>query len=171
MPTMPRLSVNDIFESYIARYGQDHVHQQPRTPFSGRAGHHYFVNRRVSNEHLARITSLSGNAEATLLRMNDAYIVSIGNTGVATATIAVPPRNQGIDIYLWIAHTHPLEQEDRYQRIARGPTDSDHIALSQINRRGWEQNESLIIVCRGGRIVEIVNFERDRPLHDLRIRR
>ncbi|MCP4433600.1 MAG: hypothetical protein GY806_21690, partial [Gammaproteobacteria bacterium] len=111
---MTRLTVNDIFESYVSRYGDDRVHRQAETPFRGHPGHHYFVGRRVRNEHLAQISFRSRHAEAALIKMNDAYIVSIGNTGVATAIIAVPAqaaRQQGIEEYRWIAHTHPLDQE------------------------------------------------------------
>jgi len=160
---MTRLTVNEIFGSYVNRYGQDHVHEQSDIPFSGRPGHHYFVNRRVSNEHLAQITYRSRNAETALIRMNDAYIVSIGNIGVATAQISVPARHRDIDVYRWISHTHPLDQESRHQRIVRGPTRHDYIALDQIHRRGWGQNDSIVVVCRRGRVVRVVRFERESP--------
>ena len=163
---MTRLTVNDIFESYVILYGEDHVHQQVDTPFRGQPGHYYFVGRRVSNEHLAQISFRSRHAEAALIKMNDAYIVSIGNTGVATATIVVPAqaaRQQGIEEYRWIAHTHPLEQESADQGVARGPTGADFEALEQLHHRGWGQNESVVIVCRGGRVIEVVPFRREPP--------
>jgi hypothetical protein len=56
-----RLTVNDIFASYVSSYGDDHVHRQPGTPFRGTPGHHYFVGRRVSNQHLAQISFRSNN--------------------------------------------------------------------------------------------------------------
>ena len=143
---MTRLTVNVIFESYVSRYGDDHVHRQAGTPFRGHPGHHYFVDRRVSNEHLAQISFRSRHAEAALIKMNDAYIVSIGNTGVATATIVVPAqaaRQQGIEEYRWIAHTHPLEQESADQGVARGPTGTDFEALEQLHRRGWDRTHDL----------------------------
>ncbi|VAW63163.1 hypothetical protein MNBD_GAMMA11-783 [hydrothermal vent metagenome] len=161
---MSRLTVDEIFESYVHRYSQGCVHRQSNTPFAGRPGHHYFVNGRVSNEHLAQITSRSSDAEAVLIKMNDACIVSIGNTGVATAQITVPPQDQGIEEYRWIAHTHPLEQENRYQGVARGPTTHDYAALNQLDARGWRQNESLVIVCRSARVVDVVRFESESPL-------
>ena len=163
---MTRLTVNDIFESYLSSYGEDRVHRQARTPFRGYPGHHYFVGRRVSNEHLARISFRSQHAEAALVKMNDAYIVSIGNTGVATALIVVPPqaaRQQGIEEYRWIAHTHPLDQESADQGVARGPTGVDYEALEQLHRRGWGQSESVVIVCRGGRVIEVIPFRREPP--------
>ena len=163
---MTRLTVNDIFESYVSSYGDDHVHRQAGTPFRGLPGHFYFVDRRVSNEHLAQISFRSRHAEAALIKMNDAYIVSIGNTGVATATIVVPAqvaRQQGIEEYRWIAHTHPLEQESADQGVARGPTGADFEALEQLHRRGWGQSESVVIVCRGGRVIKVVLFTREPP--------
>lgn len=169
---MTRLTLNEIYESYVSSYGDDHVHRQAGTPFRGLPGHHYFVCneqhvcRRVSNEHLAQISLRSRHAEAALIKMNDAYIVSIGNTGVATATIVVPAqaaRQQGIEEYRWIAHTHPLEQESADQGVARGPTGADFEALEQLHHRGWGQNESVVIVCRGGRVIEVVPFRREPP--------
>ncbi len=163
---MTRLTVNDIFESYVSRYGDDRVHRQADTPFRGHPGHHYFVGRRVRNEHLAQISFRSRHAEAALIKMNDAYIVSIGNTGVATAIIAVPAqaaRQQGIEEYRWIAHTHPLDQESADQGVARGPTGADFEALEQLHRRGWGQSESVVVICRGGRVIEVVPFRRQPP--------
>lgn len=164
---MSRLTVDEIFVSYVSRYGQDRVHRQTRTPFRGQPGHHYFVGGRVPNEHLAQITYRSRNAEAALIKMNDAYIVSIGNVGVANARIAVPPqaaRQQGLEEYRWIAHTHPLEQENEYQGVARGPTGTDFEALERIHGRGWRQEESEVVVCRGGRVIEVVTFRHEPSL-------
>ena len=163
---MTRLTVNDIFESYLSSYGDDRVHRQADSPFRGHPGHFYFVGRRVSNEHLAQISFRSHHAEAALIKMNDAYIVSIGNTGVATATIVVPAqaaRQRGIEEYRWIVHTHPLEQESADQGVARGPTGADFEALEQLQRRGWGQSESVVIVCRGGRVIDVVPFRREPP--------
>jgi hypothetical protein len=163
---MSRLTVDEIFESYVNRYGQDRVHRQARTPFRGQPGHHYFVGRRVSNEHLAQISDRSRHAEAALVQMNDAYIVSIGNVGIANAPIAIPPRaarRQGLEEFRWIAHTHPLEQENRYQSVARGATGADYDALEEIYRRGWGEEQSEVIICRGGRIIEVKPFWREPP--------
>jgi hypothetical protein len=157
-----RCTDRDIFESYVnnPRVGQRLVQWQPRMPFAGRCGHYYFIRpcrRAPTNDDLARITRNSHNAEATLTRINDTYIVHIGNRGVATASLMIPSRQDGIEEFQWIAHTHPLEQEDAYQRIARGPTAADRETLRILSSR-WGQTESLVIVCRRGRVETCVPF-------------
>lgn len=160
---MSRWSNEDIFEGYVGVYGEDRIHWQRAIPFSGRVGHYYFFRRRrrrISFEDMARITRLSNNAEVTQIRINSAYIIHIGNVAVATATLTVPARQDGIEEYEWIAHTHPLEQENDYQMIARGPTPADRLALTIVSER-WGQNESTVLVCRGGWVEREVTFRPD----------
>lgn len=135
------------------------VHRQARVPFSGLPSHHYFVDHRVSNEHLAQITHQSHNAEVALVRINDAFVVTIGSPYMAGGTVIVPQRNQGITTYCWIAHTHPLEQASRYDRVIGGPTIDDRTVLDTIYSRGFGQFESVIINCRAGSVVRVVRFE------------
>lgn len=160
---MSRFTVEEIFESYQTQFQQERVHRQESLPFRGRPGHYYFVNRRPTYEDLAQISFRSSHAEAALIKINDAYIVKIGNTGVANAAIRVPTQQDGIEDYQWIAHTHPLEQENHQQRVARGPTAADRIALREINSRGWDQTGSTVIICRGGRVVDTVTFHLSPP--------
>ena len=47
--------------------------------------------------------------------------------------------------------------------VARGPTGADFEALEQLHQRGWGQNGSIVIVCRGGRVIEVVPFRRESP--------
>lgn len=156
---MSRWTNEEIFESYVNAFGARRVHWQRRIPFSGQVGHYYFLRRRTpaSFEEMARITRLSSNAEVTLTRINSAYIIHIGNPRIATAVLSVPYVQEGIEEFQWIAHTHPLEQENEYQMIARGPTDADRLALTIVAER-WNQNESTVIVCQGGRVINTVVF-------------
>ena len=154
---MSRATIEEIFAAYVAEYGQRRVRRSGAVTFVGQPGHYYFVPRALNNRELARLTSRSGSAEVTLTRVNSAHIVHIGNRGVATATLTVPRRGDGIEEFRWIAHTHPLEQEDNYQMIARGPTAQDRLVLRRVYEQ-WEQTESTVVVCRGGGIERVVQF-------------
>ena len=63
-----------------------------------------------------------------------------------------------------------LVEESADQGVARGPTGADFEALEQLHHRGWLQNESVVIVCRGGRVIRVVLFRRELPaLHQGRV--
>lgn len=158
----------ELFESFEAQF-PDRVHRRgSQAPFSGTPGHHYFLPHSPASEQLAQITSRSRNAEASLVVINGhTRVVSIGNPGVATATLILPARSSAITSYEWIAHTHPLEQENAYQGVARGPTPADYAALNEVARR-FGDSSSRVIVCRRGRVVDEVEFQsepqsRSRP--------
>lgn len=153
----------ELFESFEAQF-PGRVHRRAsQTAFAGRPGHHYFLPARPSAEQLAGTTSRSRGAEASLVLINGhTHVVSIGNPGVATATLIVPARSAAITSYQWIAHTHPLEQENAYQGVARGPTPADYAALNEVSRR-FGPAASTVILCRGGSVVEEVEFRSEAP--------
>jgi len=166
---MSRATTNEILADCAATYGQDRGHRVGGLSFVGQPGHYYFVPRALSNPELARLTCRSGHAEVTLTRVNDAHIIHIGNRGVATGTFSIPERRDGIELFQWIPHTHPLEQENEYQMIAHGPTQQDRAALRLLFQQ-WRQTESTVVVCRGGRVAKVAPFQLepgDIPLRSL----
>ena len=165
----------ELFEFYARspNIGRNRVRWQRRVPFAGRPGIYYFLAGRdqpLSPEEMAAITRLSHYPEVVLLRLNTTYVVYIGNRGVANASFFIPIRQQGMSEFRWISHTHPLEQESTEQGIARGPTNQDFETLKRLKRM-WGQQESTVIVCRRGRVEEVVEFqpepERLDPFADL----
>lgn len=156
---MSRATTDEIFSSYNTTY-QGRVHRQHHVPFGGAAGHIYFVRHRPTNQQLAKISQGSRNAEVASYRINDAFILTIGNTGVASGTLIVPAasaRSAGVEEVEWIAHTHPLEQESDYESVAQGATETDRTALRIMNGR-WGQTSSVVVVCRRGRVVRTEEF-------------
>jgi hypothetical protein len=157
---MSRWTPDEIFEGYAnhPRY-RGIVHWQQRVPFRGVPGHLYFLRRRrpPGDADLAGVSHRSQNAEAALMRINDVYTIKLGSAGIAHASLHVPPRQDGIEEFELLAHTHPLELENAYERIARGPSRGDWSALESLSSR-WGQRQSAIIVCRRGRVVASVPF-------------
>jgi hypothetical protein len=148
----------ELFASFQAQFPRRVHRRTTRTPFAGSPGHHYFVPRRLTSAVLAQTTLRSRNAEVSMVAINGhTHVVSVGNPGVATATLIVPARSSDIASFEWIAHTHPLEQENQYQGVARGPTDADFRALNEVASR-FGSAGSVVIVCRGGRVVNEVEF-------------
>lgn len=145
------------------------VHAVAHVPFAGQAGHHYVLrgHREPSDRDLARTSRQSHHSEVALTRINDTYILYVGNTHIAIATLWIPRLQEGIESFEWIAHTHPLEQEDALEGVARGPTPADRRALRQVHTR-WGQESSRVVVCRAGSVVgEPVTFrvsDEDDPL-------
>jgi len=136
------------------------VHLVNHVPRSARPGHLYVlggVRRQPTFEQLARLSQHSRHAEAALYQINGVYLIQMGPAGVAVVTVFIPRRQDGIESARWIAHTHPLEQENWQQGIAHGPTDADRLALGAMNR-SWGQSESTLLVCRRGRIERTVEF-------------
>jgi hypothetical protein len=159
---MSRWTAEEIFEAYVGTLadGVNIIHWQTGVPFVGQFGHHYFLRHRhraLRSIELAKISAHSGNAEAALCRVNNTYIVTIGAHREAVATMQIPSRQEGIEEFEWIAHTHPLEQENREIRVPRGSSRQDYDALGRAFHL-WGQSESVVIVCRGGRVVEEVLF-------------
>jgi hypothetical protein len=148
----------ELFASFQAQFPRRVHRRTARTPFAGSPGHHYFVPRRLSSAVLAQTTLRSRHAEVSMVGINGhTHVVSIGNPGVATAMLIVPARSSDITSFEWIAHTHPLEQENEYQGVARGPTPADFTALNEVASR-FGNASSVVIVCRGGRVVDEVEF-------------
>ena len=151
---MSKLAPNEIFDIFNATY-PGRVHQQHHVPFGGAAGHIYFVLTCPTYQQLAQITPRSRNAEVGCYRINDAYILTIGNTGVASGRVIVPDesgRRAGIEEVEWIAHTHPLEQRSHDEAIAEGAGRADRAGLRRLTSL-WRQERSVVVVCRGGRVV------------------
>jgi len=158
---MGRWTTAEIFEGLSnAEALQGRVHWVQHLPFGGRPGHHYVLRRHrraPTDAELARTSQQSHNAEVALTRVNDTYIVFVGNTHVATATLWIPRVQDGIESFRWLAHTHPLEQEDAGETVRHGPSPDDRRALSRVKDR-WGQTESKVIVCRRGRVERVVPF-------------
>lgn len=158
------LSTTELMEAIGAseRF-RDRVHLVRSVPFSGRSGHMYFYARRgpVSPVMLARITQQSGNAEVCLMRMDSTRVIYIGVRGFAVANVFVPPRDVGIERFEWLAHTHPLEMASDHASVSRGATAQDRIALERIHEV-WGQTRSTVVVCRGGRVEQLVDFRIER---------
>lgn len=159
---MAEWTPEEIFAFYAndREVGPDRVHWQRSIPFPGRPGHFYFLSRRPrppSHRDLARITAHSGHPEVVLMRINSTYVVSIGNRGVANATVRIPPRLDGIDSFTLLAHTHPLEMENKYEGVARGPTNADFTMIGILSNR-WDQTDSTVVVCRGGHVERVVSY-------------
>lgn len=164
---MARATAREVFErlreTLRGRRDAILVHRSRRNVVRGRPGHYYWVPGEPSDEEMARTSALSGNAEAALLKINDAFFIKIGNRGVAIMDIPNPPREQESDDqaildYRLINHTHPLEQETDENRVPRGPSQKDWEALEALSQN-WGQTSSYIIICRGGRVVETRDFE------------
>ena len=156
------LDGDELFASYVARFGAERVHRVGIPHFTGHAGHHYFVGRRPTNVDLARMSQLSGNAEVVLIRINRTHIVNVGNPGIANAALFMPPRQDGIESFEWIAHTHPLEMESVYEDVAYGGTSKDYEAIATVHA-AWGQVETTVVVCRRGRVVRAVTIRPDTP--------
>lgn len=157
------LTAEELFEGYqnSDRVGPNRVHWQDRVPFSGHSGHYYFLRGLTSDvtpAHLAAITSMSGNAEVTLFRINRTYIIYVGNRGIASATFFTPRRQPGITSFRWLYHTHPQEMESAYDRAISNASDDDRAALERFYRT-WGQSKSHVVVCRGGEVEEVNEFE------------
>jgi len=73
----------------------------------------------------------------------------------------VPPRDVGIERFEWLAHTHPLEMASDHASVSRGATAQDRIALERIHEV-WGQTRSTVVVCRGGRVEQLVDFRIER---------
>lgn len=153
---------DELYTIYALRFGVDHVHRVGIPHFAGRPGHHYFVGRRPSNVELARMSQHSGNAEVQLVRINQTHIVNVGNRGTANVALFVPPPQDGIESFEWIAHTHPLEMENVYESVAFGGTNEDFQGLGRVHRM-WGQHESTVVVCRHGRVVRVVTIRPEPP--------
>jgi hypothetical protein len=156
------LTTDELFATYVARFGEERVHRAGIPHFAGRPGHHYFVGRRPTNVELARMSHHSGPAEVSLIRINRTFIVNVGNRGIPNAALFMPERVDGVESFEWIAHTHPLEMENAYHSVAHGGTREDREALERVHRR-WGQIESTVVVCRAGRLVRAVPFRPDPP--------
>lgn len=153
---------DELFAVYVARFSAERVHRVGIPHFAGRPGHHYFVGRRPSNAELARMSQHSGNAEVALIRINRTHIVNVGNQGIANAALFVPPRQDGVESFEWIAHTHPLEMESEYEHVSHGGTRADFDALERIHRI-WGQRATVVVVCRRGRVVSVVTIRPEPP--------
>ena len=157
------MDTDEIFASYVTTFGEDHVHKVGIPHFTGRPGHHYFVRRRPTNQDLARMSHHSRNAEVVLIRINHTFIVNVGNPGVANAALFMPQHQDGIESFEWIAHTHPLEQESVYDRVAHGGTSADYEAIARAHTR-WGQAETTVVVCQRGRVVTEVIIRPEPPM-------
>lgn len=159
---MSRWSNQQVFNrcERFAGVGKVHWKRRRRIPFAGQTGHYYFLRdctTPISFDEMAQMTRLSGNAEVSQMRVNDAYFIYVANRGIAAGTIWLPLREEGIEEVEWIAHTHPREQENDQERIIEGPTRSDMRTIDLLASR-WNQTESTIVNCRGGRVVRTVVF-------------
>ncbi len=150
-------TVDELQEAFEEKYGDDRVHRVTKVPFEGKPGHYYFLEKLPTYEQLAQITLKSKHAEAALMVMNEAVIVRIGGENIARTLLTVPRRSPAIRKFRWVAHTHPLDQNNRHQMIARGATEADRKALAQVARE-WGQESSDVILCKGGRVVRIAPF-------------
>ncbi|MCA9665241.1 MAG: hypothetical protein KC503_06620 [Myxococcales bacterium] len=153
---------DDIVASY--RASGYNVHGPLRSIRRGVAGHYYVLTRQPTDRQLAQITHASGDREVSLAQVNDFYLLHVG--GGLSMNMAFPDqRDSGIDRVVWIAHTHPLERESRYDHVARGATNADHAALEHLARNaGNVSMESRVLVVRGGQVVDTNRFYYDPPL-------
>lgn len=156
------MSTREIYDALAAnRRYTGRVHLRRNLNIAGQPGHIYILRRRnrPDNRALANITLRSANAEVTLSRINDTFLISIGNPQVATVTLFVPPQQEGIEDFEWIAHTHPLAQENVYQRVIRGPSEADRRALRLVHQR-WGQTSSVVVVVdRNGNVASDTRFD------------
>jgi len=156
-------SVQAVYAWLQTRY-PGRVHRPRTHVFAGRPGHHYLVpapdSAAAAHELMAAISALSANAEASLVRLNDAFVVTIARASTVSDPVTVPRRTVGISRFEWLAHTHPVELESRYGVAPNLPTQSDVDALTKVNHI-WGQETSTIVVCGAGEVLEVVHFSVD----------
>lgn len=137
------------------------VHR-PRSPvFPARPGHYYVIDpppdEAAAEGLLAEISARSGNAEASLLRINDATVVSVARASGVTRPIEIPRRTIGISHFEWLIQTHPHELSNRYEAGPDAPTTAEIDVMTRAVQI-WGPQPTRIVVCRAGEVVETVRF-------------
>lgn len=157
-------TVEQVMQAYARQLGsEDRVHRQHHVPFSGQPGHYYFITEsRPTSEQLAETSNLSGLAEVSLFGIEDFYCLYVGNPGggsyAGTAGFLIPQQGASVQHFEWISHTHPLDAATSFTGMASGATEPDWRALDAVNQMGWQQEHSVVILCRGGQVEEVVRF-------------
>ena len=135
------------------------VHRPRTAVFHARPGHYYLVDppedEAAGHQLLADISARSGNAEASLIRINQAVVVSVARASAVTAPIEVPRRTIGITHFEWLAHTHPHELVDRYHPAPNAPTANEIEVLTRV-AHVWGPQATKIVVCKAGAVLETV---------------
>jgi hypothetical protein len=164
---MSRMTFEDVVASYQAIPDlAARLHAQTAIPATGAPGHIYVFRHRPNParlyRQLAEISDRAGNdrnePEVSLWRINDVYILHIGDPGTGTATPRLPQPSSE-DSFEWIAHTHPKPpRNDSQQMMIGGPTHADDAAMMQ-----YHLSQSVIVVCWNGAVQRVVAFRPEPP--------
>lgn len=147
--------------AWLEKQHPGRVHR-PRAPvFPGRPGHYYLIDapegEQAADELLAAISARSNDAEASLFRLNDAFVVSIARANIIAEPLQVPRRTVGISRFEWLAQAHPLGLADRYPSAVSSPTPKELEVMTRAAHI-WGPQSVRIVVCTSGRVVEAVTF-------------
>ena len=123
----------------------------------------YVLDRRPLYAEMAAIAHRSGRTEVSLAQVDNTFFLSNGAAGMTRVStrLLVHFRNLyqasiGIERFLWLAHTHPLDRSDRYQHVSYGATREDREVLRLLNAVTG-QTVSRVVLCRGGALAPVNN--------------